>query len=77
MENDKRYLQPGDIVTLKQDIPNKPIMIVVRKELNVFKDQAAGIALKGIRCRWFTTTGALQEMVASTKDLVLVKRNDE
>lgn len=32
-------------------------MIVVRKELNVFKDQAAGIALKGIRCRWFTTTG--------------------
>lgn len=22
MENDKRYLQPGDIVTLKQDIPN-------------------------------------------------------
>lgn len=74
---EKIFLQPGDIVTLKQDVPNKPTMIVVRKEINVFKDQPSGIALKGIRCRWFTTNGFVQEMVVSTKDLVLVKSVSE
>lgn len=74
MENkEKVFLQPGDVVTLKQDIPNKPTMVVVRKEINVFTDHPSGISLKGIRCRWFTTDGTLQEMVVSTKDLVLVK----
>ena len=29
---EKVFFQPGDLVTLKQDIPNKPIMIVVKKE---------------------------------------------
>ena len=27
---EKVFFQPGDIVTLKQDIPKKPIMIVVK-----------------------------------------------
>ena len=70
---EKVFLQPGDVVTLKQDVPNKPTMIVVRKEINVFKDQPNGISLKGIRCRWFTADGFIQEMVVSTKDLVLVR----
>lgn len=69
----KIFLQPGDTVTLKQDVPNKPVMTVVRKELNIFRDQPQGISLKGMRCRWFTTDGLLQEAVFSTKDLVLVK----
>lgn len=73
-EKEKIFLQPGDLVTLKQDLPNKPIMMVVRKETNIFKNQPAGIALRGIRCRWFTTEGLLQEMVASTKDLILLQR---
>lgn len=74
MESKEKYfLQPGDLVTFKQDIPNKPIMMVVRKETNIFKNQPQGISLKGIRCRWFTTDQALQETVVSTKDLVLVK----
>lgn len=30
---EKVFFQPGDLVTLKQDIPNKPIMIVVKKKL--------------------------------------------
>lgn len=70
---DKVFLQPGDLVTLKQDIPNKPVMMVVRKETNVFKAQPTGITLKGIRCRWFTEDGYAQEMTFSTKDLVLVQ----
>lgn len=74
MENqEKVFLQPGDLVTFKQDIPNKPIMMVVRKETNIFKNQPQGITLRGIRCRWFTKNQELQETVVSTKDLVLLK----
>ena len=32
MINDtKQFFLPGDVVTLRQDIPNKPTMIVVKK----------------------------------------------
>ena len=36
METDKIYFNPGDMVTLRQDIPNKPTMIVVKKETYIF-----------------------------------------
>lgn len=64
---------PGDVVTLKQDIPNKPTMLVVKKQTNIFKnaDNREPI-LKGIKCRWFTTTGELQESVFNTKDLIKI-----
>ena len=73
------YFTPGQVVTLKQDIPNKPIMLVVKKVTSVFKhdiDKAGDkkSPLIGIRCRWFTNTGELQEEVFSTKDLVLSKK---
>lgn len=71
------YFNPGDVVQLKQDIPNKPIMIVVRKETSIFKHDPKRIMDKkpiliGIKCRWFTTEGALQEAIFSTKDLQLI-----
>ena len=74
---DKIFLNPGEIVTLKQDIPNKPLMIVVRKETSVFKHDNKRLndkkpILIGIRCRWFTTTGQLQEATFSTKDLIKI-----
>lgn len=31
MNNIKQFYLPGDIVTLRQEIPNKPVMIVVKK----------------------------------------------
>ena len=68
MDDNKVYFQPGDLVTLKKDIPNKPIMIVVKKVTSVFKNQNES-SLKGIRCRWFTTDGLLQEAIWNTKDL--------
>lgn len=73
MDEDKIYFNAGDVVQLKQDIPNKPIMIVVKKETSLFKhdrkeDDKKPI-LKGIRCRWFTSTGELQESIFNTKDL--------
>ena len=75
--DDKIFLNPGEIVTLKQDIPNKPLMIVIKKETSVFKHDSKRLndkkpILIGIRCRWFTTTGELQEATFSTKDLIKV-----
>ena len=71
------YFNPGDVVQLKQDIPNKPIMIVVRKETSIFKHDQKRLEDKkpiliGIKCRWFTTDGTLQEAIFSTKDLQIV-----
>lgn len=71
------FYKPGDLVTLKQEIPNKPLMIVVKKETSLFKNNVEDKknVLKGIRCRWFTTTGQLQETIWNTKDLILVQTN--
>lgn len=71
---DKQFLNPGELVTLKQDIPYKPTMIVVKKETSVFKHQKKiddkRPILIGIKCRWFTKNGELQEAIFSTKDLI-------
>ena len=68
------FYKPGDLVQLRQDIPNKPIMIVVKKETSLFKNvEDNKNILKGIRCRWFTVTGELQEEIWNTKDLQLVE----
>ncbi len=74
MENEKIYFQPGDVVTIRQDIPNKPTMLVVQKETRQFKDglNRQEDFLIGIKCRWFTIEGQLQEAIFNTKDLVMV-----
>lgn len=69
---DKTIFFPGDVVTIRQDIPNKPIMIVVRKESTIFKDENKLNSLKGIRCRWFTNDNKLQEAIWNTKDLIKI-----
>lgn len=74
-DEDKVYFNAGDVVQLKQNIPNKPTMIVVKKETSLFKHDSKRLedkrpVLKGIRCRWFTSTGELQENVFNTKDLI-------
>lgn len=70
MEDDKIFYKAGDLVTLRQELPNKPVMIVVRKEANIYKNQDGEPSFKGMRCRWFTTSGELQESVFNTKDLI-------
>ena len=69
---DKVYYNAGDVVTLRQDIPNKPVMIVIRKEQSIFrsKDDRRDNGLRGMRCRWFTDDGFLQEAIWNTKDLI-------
>lgn len=54
-------------------------MLVVKKETSLFKHDVRKMedkrsALIGIRCRWFTTTGELQEAIFNTKDIELVKQ---
>lgn len=68
----KIYFQPGDVVELRQDIPNKPKMIVCRVERSIIKNKEGRDILKGVRTRWFTKDGLLQEAVFSTKDLKLI-----
>lgn len=70
MEEDKTFFLPGDIVQVRQDIDNKPKMIVVRKESSIIKTKEGKDILKGIRCRWFTDSKELQEAVFNTKDLI-------
>ena len=69
---EKTFFKPGDIVTLRQDIPNKPKMVVVRKETTIFKDSYQNTQLRGIRCRWFSDGGVLQEAIWNTKDLIRI-----
>jgi len=75
---EKVYFVPGDVVTLRQDIPNRPIMVVSKIDKNLYKLKDNSIStLKGISCFWFTSEGAFQENLFSTKDLVLVKSGRE
>ena len=70
---EKVFFMPGDIVVLRQDIPNKPTMLVVKKEtmtIKLDKSSETEDYFKGIRCRWFTKDGLLQESVFNTKDLI-------
>lgn len=74
MEN-KIYFMPGDMVTLKQDLPNKPVMIVVKRETMTFrpsKEDSKEDYFIGIRCRWFTKDNTLQEAIFNTKDILKV-----
>lgn len=72
---DKVFFVPGMKVQLKQDIPNRPVMIVVRKETSMFKHSPENKdnVLKGIKCMWFTTSGELQEHIFNTKDLTVIE----
>ena len=55
MVDDKIFFQPGDVVQLKQDIPNKPKMVVVRIERSLLRRNEGKDYLKGLRCRWYST----------------------
>lgn len=75
---DKVYFSPGCIVTIKHDIPNKPIMLVKGKDTKTFRalgvDGKESTFFKGIKCFWFSVNGEYQEEVFSTKDLVHVNK---
>lgn len=73
MEENKIYFMPGDMVKLRQNLPNAPTMLVVKKKTYIFKNKdSEEPALRGILCRWFTDSGQLQEAIFNTKDLLKI-----
>ncbi len=61
----------GDLVTFRQEVSGRPNMIVkdiVKVAYRLPEEDA--IYLLGIRCFWFSTTGAYFEQVFNTKDLI-------
>lgn len=76
MEENNVYFNAGDVVQLKQDIANKPKMVVIKKVTSIFKHDKVEDkkpTLKGIKCMWFTTNGMYQENIFNTKDLEKIK----
>lgn len=72
---EKIYFYPGELVTLKQDLPYKPTMLVVQRETMTFrpsKEESKEDFFRGMRCRWFTTNGQIQEAIFNTKDLIKI-----
>ena len=52
MENDKIYFLPGDVVKLRQALPNKPTMLIVRKVTkNIETKLISGSSFQGMLCR--------------------------
>lgn len=68
MNEEKVFFTAGDVVTLRQDVPNKPKMIV--RSVDKVTVHGEKPMLFGITCFWFTSTGEAQEKRFNTKDLV-------
>jgi len=67
-KNNMVFFHAGDVVVLKQDLPNKPEMIIK----SVLKSKATENnrpVLLGVKCFWFTDQKEYQEQSFDTKDL--------
>jgi uncharacterized protein YodC (DUF2158 family) len=65
---EKVYFVAGDVVRLRQQVPNAPIMVV--RTVDKMAPAGQKPMLLGVTCFWFTTTGEYQEKRFNTKDLV-------
>lgn len=83
------FFASGDLVEIKHNMPNKPVMLVqsvdkstmkVRKYIPGGDDDSPGErdkgTLLGLTCIWFTSTGELQKHRFNTKDLIKIVPND-
>jgi hypothetical protein len=68
MNEEKIFFTAGDIVTLRQEIPYVPIMVV--RSVDKATVHGEKPMLFGITCFWFTSSGEFQEKRFNTKDLV-------
>lgn len=71
-QNDPLFFSPGDTVELKQNLTNKPVMVV--KTIDRVSDMHDKPKLLGVTCSWFSLDQKLQTARFSTKDL---KHHDE
>ena len=71
-DENRVYYNAGDVVTVRHDIPNKPVMWVVEKCVrSLFKKETNEMenVFLGIKGRWFDKNQVLHEELFSTKDL--------
>lgn len=75
MKEKNVYFNKGDEVILKQNLDNKPLMVVKRVNKITIKSKANGEArtLKGIDCYWFDDNMSYNEASFSSKDLIIKK----
>lgn len=76
MELEKTYIAPGDILRVRHNIENRPLMWAVEKVSRLVRNEETNereLIFIGIKCRWFDKNQCLQEAVLSTKDLEIVK----
>jgi len=69
MEPQKVFFIPGDLVTIRQRLESKPIMIVKEKVAKMIREVDSS-HFKGIRCFWFSSDLKYQEAIFNTKDLI-------
>lgn len=69
------FYTPGDIVTIRHNVPNKFVGWIVEKVNRNVKNTEGSYdnLFVGMKVRWFNNNGDLQEAVISTKDLMLVE----
>ena len=71
MTEEKVYFTPGDEVSIKQDVPNKPRMVVASVDKALMRTTAGSKStLFGVTCFWFDKNQVLREYRFNTKDLV-------
>lgn len=73
MINDaKVFYNPGDVVKVKHELENIPMMYVVEKVTRniIVKDGEKETVFVGIKCRWFDKNQVLREATFSSKDLI-------
>ena len=75
LEFEKTYITPGDLVRVRHEIENRPVMWAVEKVSRSIRNSETGIVeptFVGIKCRWFDKNECLQEAILSTKDLEIL-----
>lgn len=70
-DDDRVFFCPGELVQLKHEIENKPVMVVTEKVTRNIKDKDGKneSLFVGIRCVWFDKNQVLREAIFNTKDL--------
>lgn len=66
------FYSPGELVTIRHDLENKPVMLVKEKVERSFKDKDGNTntTFVGIKVQWFDKNQVLREAIFSTKDLM-------
>ena len=71
---DRVFFNPGDLVKVRHDLDNVPVMYVEKKVTRdiINSNGEKETMFLGIKCRWFDKDQKLHEELFSTKDLIHV-----